>query len=187
MILLTLYWSSQYCGKFGACEGSTSSTMVHQCGASSGYYLFSLMIVIITLLSFHVDELPTLNELMILKYKEGRETKEIRIIMESVCKWKDIAGLISDDPNRISVLERHHDRLEDCLQQVLVADFISKKPEDYSQDWNGLLKVLEDVKLTPLAQRVKYALLHEGTCSSYDAVSFSRKNTKMMNLIVMAF
>ena len=97
-----------------------------------------------------------------LKYTEGGENKKVRIIKEASHKWKDIVSLISDDPNRISVLEQQHrGNVEDCLRQALIDDFINQKPEEYSHDWRGLIELLKDVDLPVLAENVTYALLHK--------------------------
>ena len=94
-----------------------------------------------------------------LKYTEDGEEKKLHIIKEASHKWKDIAGVISDDPNRISVLEQQHPgRPQDCLRQTLLDDFINQKPEDYSQDWRGLMELLDDVDLKTLAEKIKHAL-----------------------------
>ena len=34
----------------------------------------------------------------------------------------------------------------------------TKKPEDYSQDWDGVIELLDDVDLQTLAEDVKHAL-----------------------------
>ena len=105
------------------------------------------------------DKMPSFKELIRLKYTEAGEDKKVQIIKEASNKWKDIAGIISNDPNRISVLEQQHPgRPEDCLRQTLVDDFINQKPEDYSQDWRGLIELLDDVDLNALAEKIKYAL-----------------------------
>ena len=106
--------------------------------------------------------MPTLKELTTLKYTEGGENKKVHIIKEASHKWKDIVSLISDDPNRISVLEhQHRGNVEDCLRQALIDDFINQKPEEYSHDWSGLIELLEDVNLTALAEKVKHTLLRQ--------------------------
>ena len=106
------------------------------------------------------DKLPTLKELVRLKYTENGEDKKLQIIKEASYKWKDIASVLSDDPNRISVLEQQYPgRPQDCLRQTLIDDFINQKPDDYSQDWSGLIELLDDVDLKALAEKVKHALL----------------------------
>ena len=104
--------------------------------------------------------MPIFSELTLLKYREGREKKKVSIIKEASHKWKDIASLISDTPNRISVLEQEHPgKPEDCLRQTLTEDFIAKKPNKYSHDWSGLIELLDDVDLTDLSERVERAVL----------------------------
>ena len=103
---------------------------------------------------------PKLPELTILKYttSEG-DKKSVSIINEASFKWRDIVSLICDDPNRASVLEEEYrGKPSNCLRQALIEDFIGKKPQRYSQDWNGLIEMLEDVELQSLAEKVKAAL-----------------------------
>ena len=91
-----------------------------------------------------------------LKYKDKGQEKKVRIIKEASCKWKDIASLICENPNKVKVLEdENRGRHEDCLRQTLVENFINKKPTDYSQDWSGLIELLDNVDLEALAEKVK--------------------------------
>ena len=98
---------------------------------------------------------------MMLKYTEEGEEKKIRIIKEASHKWKVIASLICDNPNKVNKLEeKHRGDHDDCLRQTLFDDFINKKPADYSHNWSGLIELLDSVELEELAKRVKHALLH---------------------------
>ena len=104
-------------------------------------------------------KVPTFSELNLLKYKtnEGKETK-IRIIKEAKHKWKDIAGVICPNANKMTTLGQQFNDPEDCLRKVLSENFIDKKPERYEHNWSGLIKLLEDVELEALAKRVEDAL-----------------------------
>ena len=105
------------------------------------------------------DKIPTLNELMILKYKDEGVAKKIRIIRAASHKWKGIASLICDEAHQTTVLEQKcQNDPEECLRQVFVHNFIDKKPEDYSQDWKGLIELLDDVGLETFAKEVEHAL-----------------------------
>ena len=110
-------------------------------------------------LTFFTAQLPTLKELMMLKYTEEGKEKKIRIIKEASHKWKVIASLICDDSNKVSKLEKHRGDHDDCLRQTLIDDFINKKPADYSHNWCGLIELLDSVDLEELAGKVKHALL----------------------------
>ena len=107
----------------------------------------------------YADEIPNLDDLTVLKYTERGETKRIRILSEARHKWKDIASLICGVTNIISAMEQKccNDPY-DCLRDVVIENFISKKPQKYSQDWNGLIELLDDVNLEELSERVKHAL-----------------------------
>ena len=104
--------------------------------------------------------MPTLDELLILKYKDKGEKRKLRIITDASHKWKNITNLICGDSiNVTNILEqKFRGDPEECLKQALVDNFISKKPRGYSQDWNGLIELLDDVDLETLAENVKYAL-----------------------------
>ena len=111
---------------------------------------------------------------MRLKYTDKGEVKILRIIKEASHKWKDIASLICGDVSTIQVLEwKHRGYPNACLIQILVENFINKRPEDYAQDWNGLIDLLDDVGLESLAEKVKHALSLEsiGQLSQHHRVS----------------
>ena len=115
--------------------------------------------IIIILFADNINKTPTLKELVRLKYTEGGEEKKLQIIKEASHKWKDIASVISNDSNKIRVLEQQHPGdPHECLRQTLIDDFIDNKPDDYSQDWKGLIELLDDVDLKTLADKIKYAL-----------------------------
>ena len=107
----------------------------------------------------YTDEIPTLNELILLKYTENGQKRKLSILNEASHKWKDIVGLICDDRNTMSILEQNfRGNPKDCLRQTLIDNFIDKKPQRYSQDWSGLIELLDDVGLETLAENVKQAL-----------------------------
>lgn len=94
-----------------------------------------------------------------IKYREKGQEKKLCVIKDTSHKWRDIVSLICKNPNKVQVLEdQHRGRHEDCLRQALVEDFINKKPANYSNDWNGLIEILDNVDLEALAEKVKYAL-----------------------------
>jgi inosine/xanthosine triphosphate pyrophosphatase family protein len=101
-----------------------------------------------------------LGALLILKYTDkGGKKQKVRIISKASHKWKDIATLLSDDPNVTSVVEQKcRGDPSECLKETLAENFINKKPEDYSQDWDGMIELLDDVGLEALAEEVKLAL-----------------------------
>ena len=96
---------------------------------------------------------------MILKYMDKGKKKRLRIINEASHMWKDIASLICGDTNKTRILEQKcHGDLNECLRQTFIDHFLNKKPQKYSQDWSGLIELLEDVDLETLAENVKQAL-----------------------------
>ena len=106
-----------------------------------------------------IDQLPSLDDLIVLKYTDEGEKKKIRIISEASHKWKVIASLICDAANKTTVVQESClNDPDECLRKVVFEKFISKKPKKYSQDWNGVIELLDDVHLETLAEKVKYVL-----------------------------
>ena len=84
--------------------------------------------------------------------------KEKRRKFESSLKWVT-NGETCSDANRINLLEQQHrGDSKECLRQVFIENFINKKPQRYSQDWKGLIELLDDVRLETLAKKVKDAV-----------------------------
>lgn len=98
----------------------------------------------------------TLPQLVVLKPRSGQGGSKLRIIDSAKHKWKEITSLICSDTNKVSALEKqYNNNPEDCLRQVLIECFIENEPQDYSQDWGGLIEVLDDVGLQALANDIK--------------------------------
>ena len=100
-----------------------------------------------------------------LKYTKDAKKHKLSIIKRASHKWKDIACRLSNDLNRAKAVGQNcQEKPEDCLRQLFVEDFINKKPaNDYSQDWNGIIELLDDVDEEALAEEVKECLkLHFG-------------------------
>ena len=108
----------------------------------------------------YTDELPTLEELLVLKYSDKGKKQRVRVISEASYKWKNIANLICGDVNITTTLEqKYRGDPNECLRQTFIDYFINKKPQRYTHDWNGLIELLDDVELETLAKKVNHALL----------------------------
>ena len=108
----------------------------------------------------YTDELPTLDELLILKYTDEEKQHKLRIIKEASHKWKDIANLICGDVNvTITLEDKFRGDSTECLKRTFIDYFINKKPQRHTQNWKGLIELLDDVDLETLAEKVKHALL----------------------------
>ena len=96
---------------------------------------------------------------MILKYTDEGVKKKVRIINTACHQWKDIASLICGDTNTTIALEKQYQSdPKECLRQVFIHNFMNKKPLKYSQDWSGLIELLDDIGLETVAKEVEHAL-----------------------------
>ena len=106
------------------------------------------------ILADRMEVKPTLRELELLKYtKEGKKQK-LKILDRIGHSWRKVANFLSDDPHRADNLEQTYDNNVDCLRQLFLENFIDKKPasDDYSQDWKGIIELLNDIDLGDLAE-----------------------------------
>ena len=108
-----------------------------------------------------MEEKPTPQDLELLKYtkKDKQQKVRLKIIKRASHKWKDIAALICKDTNKIYKLEQmyHMDPVE-CLRQIFREDFIYRKPTRYSQSWDGIIELLNDVDQDELAEEVEHVI-----------------------------
>ena len=105
-------------------------------------------------------EIPTMCDLLLLKYTDSEgTTKSVNIIDDACCKWKDIATMICDSPNKVDeIAQKNNGDPRDCLRDTFKEGFIYNKPTRYSQDWSGLKELLRDVRLEHLADMIDQAL-----------------------------
>ena len=100
-----------------------------------------------------------IGQLSLLKYTKDGKKIRLNIIKEASIKWKDIAEqLAPNDANLVGLLTGHHQMYEDRLRTVLVENFLNNKPDNYTNDWDGLIELLEDVYLNELADKVREAV-----------------------------
>ena len=99
-------------------------------------------------------------DLLKLKYTDSEGTaKSVSIINDACSKWKDIANMICDSPNKVDELsQKNYGNPHDCLRDIFTEGFINNKPKRYSQDWSGLTELLRDVQLETLADTIDQAL-----------------------------
>ena len=126
---------------------------------------------------------PTWGELGLLKFSKDGKKHKLSIIKQASHRWKDIAGRLSIDPNRATTVGLNfRENSEDCLRTLFVEDFINKKPaNDYSQDWNGIIELLDDIGEEALSKKVKECLGHRSTALVRDHDSILAATRKHLN------
>ena len=108
-----------------------------------------------------IGKKPAIGQLSLLKFMKDGDKVKVDIIKNASHRWKKIAlQLAPKDANLVTRLsERHQLKHEDCLHEVFVEHFINKKPDNYTNDWAGLIELLDDVDLSELSANVREAVL----------------------------
>ena len=116
------------------------------------------MLILALILNLNTAK-PTSKNLYLIEWmNEKRETKQLRI-KESICnQWREIGNLleISD-----SVLEswntKHKEDSLKCISSVM-SHWLECPTDDYPVSWEGLKKLLNDVRLSEVAKDIEVAL-----------------------------
>lgn len=101
-----------------------------------------------------------MNQLTSLKYtKDGKEVT-VDIIQRAAHRWTNISDRVAEDHNVVDNLrELYRGKTDQALRKVLIDHFIDNKPVGgYSQDWSGLVQLLNDVRLGNLASEIEEAV-----------------------------
>ena len=73
--------------------------------------------------------------------------------------WSKVADLITDDLHVVDNLrDQYRGKNEEAFKQLLKDHFIGEKPATYTQDWNGLVNLLNDARQGSLALDVEEAI-----------------------------
>jgi hypothetical protein len=101
-----------------------------------------------------------MRQLRMLEYTKNGEKKTINIISKAAHRWTDFAGLIAEGTHVLGNLrDQHRGNNEEAFKQLLTDYFIEQKPSfGYTQDWYGMVKLLNDARLGTLASDVEEAI-----------------------------
>ena len=94
---------------------------------------------------------------MLKSHDKSGSVQRLWIIQRASHKWREIADRLSSDPNKADTLwQQCNNNPSQCLRQLFIDCFINNKPaNDYSQDWMGIIELLEDFEEEQLAMEVK--------------------------------
>ena len=105
------------------------------------------------------EEEPAEDELLLIKYKEadGKE-KNYRLLQSIQTKWKDIGRHLGIGSAVLNGYKSQHlgDIEEQC--QEVFNHWRNAGAENYPFTWNGVLKILRDVQMGMVAERLEKAL-----------------------------
>ena len=108
--------------------------------------------------SLNIGPKVTIGDLQLLKYKDkDGKVERLRIIDRVSYKWKSITDRLSNNPSKAhSVSLQCNNDPAACLRELFLDCFINNKPaNDYSQDWSGIIELLDDIEEEQLAIEVR--------------------------------
>ena len=95
-----------------------------------------------------------------LDFVSNGQTVSIDIISKASHKWTKIADFITTEHNVVDNLrDEFRGKNEEAFRKLMVEHFIEKKPHRYSQDWKGLIDLLDDAGLGSLASDIDKAFM----------------------------
>ena len=94
--------------------------------------------------------------IILIKYRVRNEEKEFRLIQMIQHKWYDIGTLLGVPMNTIDSRKTNEGKCQDVLKK-----WMEKGSPEYPVEWDGLIKVLQDVEMGVVAQELKEALEHK--------------------------
>ena len=99
---------------------------------------------------------PDMPRIILIKYQVRNEEKEFRLIQMIQHKWYDIGTLLGVPMNTIDSHKTNEEKCQDVLKK-----WMEKDSPEYPVEWDGLIKVLQDVQMRVVAQELKEALKHK--------------------------
>ncbi len=86
------------------------------------------------------------------------QTQTLRVRDEMSVKWEEVGDLLELTPDRLQGIDsQRRGDVRLCCRDVLV-DWIKNGSPRYPLNWEGLLKLLEDLELSSTANTLKLAL-----------------------------
>ena len=103
----------------------------------------------------------SLKKLSLLKWTDSNgQPQELRLLDELSARWQEVGDLLELSPSRLDGIEvqrRCDARM--CCRDVLL-DWLKMDEGSYSVNWDGMLCLLKDMKLSALARILQEALEH---------------------------
>ena len=101
----------------------------------------------------------TLRTITLFKWTdENGQPESLRILDEISSRWTEAGDLLGLSPARLKGIEVYQLRdARSCCRDVL-QDWIQDNPGSYPVNWEGLISLLKDMKLTVLANELENTL-----------------------------
>ena len=113
------------------------------------------------LLSLPLDEKPTNKTLTLLKWNDGHEVKNLRVVNEIFNQWRRIGNILDIPRPTLDGWETQtNHNPEQCCDKVL-GNWLQNPPDDYPATWHGLFDLLGDAEFKELVETLKKALVNK--------------------------
>jgi len=98
---------------------------------------------------------------MLIKWKDGAKTRQLRII-DNICnEWEKIGTILGIPAAKLQMwsMQTKQDP-QQCCKNVLHS-WLRNPPEEYPLTWGGFIDLLEDIPFKELAKELREALIHK--------------------------
>lgn len=94
-----------------------------------------------------------MSHITLIKYRINNKVGKFRLVQAIQHKWESIGILLGVPEN---IFASHQTNEEKC--RGVLEEWLKKGSEQYPVEWDGLIKVLEDVELREVAKDLQKAL-----------------------------
>ena len=109
---------------------------------------------------FIVPDFSIKNLTLLIWTDSNGQSQELRLCDELSARWQEAGDLLELSPSRLVGIEVHrHCDARMCCREVLL-DWLKMDGGSYSVNWEGMLCLLKNMKLSALAVTLQGALKH---------------------------
>ena len=103
----------------------------------------------------------SLKSLILLKWTDSNgRPRNLRLRDEMCADWQDIGDLLEISPIRLTEIRRSHlYNPKMCCRDILL-DWLQMDECSYPVNWDGMLRLLVDIGLSAIADKLQEALKH---------------------------
>ena len=97
-----------------------------------------------------------MQQIILIKYQVHKEEKKFHLLKKIQGKWENIGTLLGVSLNNINNYETNEQKCKYVLNE-----WLENGSSEYPVEWDGLIKLLQDVSMKVVAEELREALEHK--------------------------